>query len=391
MNESMARQVRKRSLAISAVAALLVTGGATAPVHPHVVAAPNEGSPSPAAFVPQRANGIPGALLPSELKLWKYDSSTGKYAAVDGDASQTYVPNDERTFPAGTTIAYEEGWAQNPFSVAIHNQVYALAQKMGATIIQCDANFDPATAISCADTLALQHPAFVINSNWRAEAADATMATYDNAKIPAVSVDVVHPNAIFMGADNYISGEIAGKAAGQYAQTAGHCGDAVMLLGGNPGEGDAANQRLAGFSDGVQEICGTFPAERIATQLFDAGTPDQALSKTTDWLTGNPGAAFVLATSIDDERVSGMTKAMTQSNRAGIGVGLGCDDVGIGATKDGTVDSTHFLGCVAYFPEKYPTYLMSIAADVLAGTPVPQEVHIAHVLLNRDNIAQYYP
>ena len=32
-----------------------------------------------------------------------------------------------------------------------------------------------------------------------------------------------------------------------------------------------------------------------------------------------------------------------------------------------------------------------IPADVLAGTPVPQEVHIEHVLLTRDNIAQYYP
>ena len=158
-----------------------------------------------------------------------------------------------------------------------------------------------------------------------------------------------------------------------------------LLEGVNPGEGDAANQRLAGFTDGVQEICGRCPAERIVQQLFDAGTPDQALTKTTDWLTANPGAAYVLASSIDDERVTGMTKALAQSARDGIGVGHGCDDVGIAATKEAIRDETHFLGCVAYFPEKYADYMMSIAADVLEGTPVPQEVHIEHEFLDRSH------
>lgn len=379
-----------RWLAAIGVVALLTAGGAARPAALQVHRTFDQDT-TPSPFVPHRQGGIPGALLPGELSLWKYDTATGTYVVADGDATVPYVPNDDRQFAAGITIAYEEGWAQNTFSVSIHNRIYELATQMGANIIQCDANFDPPTAIACADTLALQKPAFVINSNWRAEAAAATMATYDAARIPAVTVDVIHPNAIFMGADNYVSGEIAGKAAGAYAQAAGHCADAWLVMGGNPGEGDAANQRLTGFADGVQEVCGALPADHQVILLFDAGTPDQALTKTTDWLTGNPGAAYVLVTSIDDERVTGMTKAMAQSTRDGIGVGHGCDDVGIAAVKETTVETTHFLGCVAYFPEKYPNYLMSIAVDVLAGTPVPQEVHIEHVLLTRDNIATYYP
>ncbi len=109
----------------------------------------------------------------------------------------------------------------------------------------------------------------MVNSNWRAEAAATTMANFDAAKIPAVSNDVVHPNAIFFGSNSYVSGEIGGKAAGTYAQGLGHCADAIVLEGMNPGEGDAADQRLAGFTDGVQEICGAHcrPSASVAAAL----------------------------------------------------------------------------------------------------------------------------
>jgi hypothetical protein len=34
---------------------------------------------------------------------------------------------------------------------------------------------------------------------------------------------------------------------------------------------------------------------------------------------------------------------------------------------------------------------MSIGLDVLAGKPVPQEVHIVHKFLNHDTIGEAYP
>jgi ribose transport system substrate-binding protein len=348
-------------------------------------------SPSAAAFTPQRATGVPGALLPSELKLWKYDTAAGKYVEVPGDASAVYTPNDNRTAPKPYTVGYVEGWAANTASALIHKGIYDWAQKMGVKIVACDAQFDPDKAVTCAETIAQQKPDFIINANWRSEAAVAMSKIFDAAKIPTDNADVLHPNAIFFGADNYVSGHTAGIAAGGQALQAGVCADLTILLGGNPGEGEAANQRLSGFSDGIQEKCGPLPADRIVTLLFDAGTPDQALTKTTDWLTANPNAKYVVATSIDDERVTGMTKALSQSSRDGFGVGQGCDDVGIAATKEGTLDKTHWLGCVGFFFEKYGDYLMSVALDVLEGTPVPQEVHMEHKMLTYDNIAEYYP
>ncbi len=57
-----------------------------------------------------------------------------------------------------------------------------------------------------------------------------------------------------------------------------------------------------------------------------------------------------------------MAKALAQNGRDGAAVGLGCDDIGVASTKAGDPAATKFLGCVAYFPEKYPDYLVSIGA-----------------------------
>src|SRR5215475_2382818 len=250
-------------------------------------------------FTARPQGGIKGALLPNERQLWTYDAATGKYVVVPGDASGQYTPNLRK--PAKhLTFAFAEGWAAIPFSVSINKGIYRIAKDLGIDIIYCDQEFKP-----------------------------------EKAKIPVVTIDVWHPNAIFFGADNYVSGNIGGKAAGNYAKGLGKCGEVTLFNGINPGEGEAANQRIAGFIDGVQEICGAVPADRIKQEIFDAGTTEQALTKTTDWLTANPGASFILGTSIDDARSAGMAKAMAQSGRDGAAVALGCDEIGIASTKQG--------------------------------------------------------
>ena len=342
------------------------------------------------AYEPQRQGGIPGALLPDELTMWRYDAEAGSYVEAEGDAAQPYSPSP-RSLGEGATVGFAEGWAAIPFSAAINQRLYALADEHGFSVVYCDQEFDAERAVVCAEQIASQSPDFVIHSNWQAGAAQASMAVYDAAKIPVVTIDVVHPNAIFLGADNYTSGFIGGQAAGTQAQAEERCADAWLFLGENPAEGEAANERLSGFADGVQTVCGAIPPERIGREIFDAGTTDQALTKATDWLTAHPEATYVLSTSIDDARSDGVAKALTQSDRDGWAVGLGCDDIGVASTKASATDANHFLGCVAYFPERYPDYAISIAADVLEGNAVPQEVHLEHVFYDGSTISSVYP
>jgi len=340
-------------------------------------------------YVPQRQGGIPGGLLPDELSLWQYDKDSGTYQVVEGDASAAYVPN-LRAFPPETLIGFAEGLAAIPFSAVINQGIYRHADELGYTVAYCDNNFDAALAVSCAETITQQSPDFVVESNWQAGAAQSVMDIFDAAKIPAVTVDVVHPNAIFLGADNWTSGFIAGEAAANHAAASDRCGDVWVLLGVNPGEGAAANERLTGFTEGVQSVCGVIPQERIGQLLTDQQTSEQALTLATDWLTANPQAGFVLASTIDDARSDGVARALTQSGREGVAVGQGCDTIGIEATRI-PVAENHFLGCVAFFPELYADYAISIAADVLEGKPVPQEVHLEHRFLDETTVGDVYP
>lgn len=350
----------------------------------------------PAAVVAQeeyeieRSAGIQGNLLPEELSLWQYDFDTSTYTVVDGDASAPYEPDATRAFPEGTVIGFAEGLAAIPFSNEINRGMYALAEELGYQVAYCDNNFDAQLAITCAESIAEQNPAFVVESNWQAGSAPAVMAIFDGAGIPVVSVDVFHPNAIFLGADNWVSGFIGGEAAGQWASDLGRCDDAWLLLGVNPGEGDAANERTTGFADGVQTVCGPIAEERIDPFLNDGQDSEQSLRIATDWLTAHPQAEFVLSATIDDARSDGVARALAQSGREGAAVGIGCDTIGIEATRI-PVEENNFLGCVAYFPEKYPEYAVSIASDVLAGEAVPNEVHLAHEYLGQDTIDSVYP
>jgi ribose transport system substrate-binding protein len=343
---------------------------------------------SAAPFEAVLKGGIPGALLPEELQLWKYDFTTGAYTVDEGDAS-SYALNLNK--PGKTfTLAHMDGWATNPFAIPIRKSIEKNARDLGLKLIYCDAEFKPEKAISCAETLANQKPDFVIAGNWQGGAAAALMAIFDKARIPAVSIDVSHPNAIFFGANNYISGVVAGRAAGEYAQKEWACEDVWIFMGENLEEGEAADLRLSGFADGVQEICGALPAEQINRERLSAGTGDQAITVTTDWLTANPQATHILSVTIDDERASGIAKAFVATKRDGMVVGQGCDTVGIAIVKAAPSSENRFLGCVAYFPEKYGDYVVSVAIDVMAGKPVPNEIHMDHTFLDNSTIGKYY-
>ena len=349
----------------------------------------NAGSTEEAgAYTPVLKSGIPGALLPEELKLWKYDFATAKYTPTEGDA-KSYVVNlvkPDKTF----TLAHMDGWATNPFAIPITKGIAKLAKDLGLKLIYCDAEFKPEKAISCAEILASQKPDFVIAGNWQGGAAAAIMAIFDKAKIPAASIDVSHPNAVFFGASNYASGVVGGKAAGEYAKANWDCKDVWVFMGENLEEGEAADLRLVGFADGVQEVCGALPADRIDRMRLSAGTADQAITVTTDWLTAHPEAKHILSGTIDDERANGMAKAFVATKRDGMVVGQGCDSVGIAVVKMAPASENRYLGSVAYYPEKYGDYLVSIALDVMAGKAVPQEIHMEHTFLDHDTIGTVY-
>ena len=213
------------------------------------------------------------------------------------------------------------------------------------------------------------------------------MNVFNAAGIPIITIDVFHPNAIFFGANNYISGAIAGINSGLYALETWNCEGVHVLLAENLTAGEAPDLRVSGFADGVQAVCGgDVPVDRIPTD----GSPEDGISITTDWLTANPGAQNVLATSLDDVVAVPMSRAMEQAGRSGAAAGHGSEPNGVERMYEGPVEQTRYLGSVAYFPELYGVYAVAALIDVLEGRPVPQEIHIDHIWINRDNVEEFY-
>ena len=312
---------------------------------------------------------------------------------VDGDASAPYVPNP-RALPAGTKVGFAEGWAAIPFSFSINKHLYELAAELGFEVVYCDIEFDAEKAVSCAEQIVSQGPDFAINSNWQAGAATAVAAVYDGGQ-GARAVHRRHPpqpdlpgrRQLHVGLHRRQGRGRRRRRRSAAAPTPG------ILLGENPGEGAGADQRLAGFADGVQTVCGAIPAERIAARSVRCRAPaEQALTKATDWLTAHPDGG------LRARRPPSTTRARTASPRRSPRAGATATRSGSAATtsaqastKASATEANHFLGCVAYFPERYPDYAISIAADMLEGKPVPQEVHLEHVFLDHATIGSVYP
>ena len=277
----LARAGRLAALTIPAVLALAL--------------APQAGS-AQQTYTPERRTDIPGDLPPEDLKMWVYDKASGAYQPAEGDASQPYVPNP-RAFPEGTVIGFAEGLAAIPFSHVINEDVYTYADELGYTVAYCDNNFDEALAVSCAETITQQSPNFVIESNWQAGVAQKVMDIFDAAKIPAVSDGRRPPQRDLPRRRQLdVAASSPGKAAGKQAEGLGHCADAWILLGVNPGEGDAANERLSGFKDGVQDDLRRHPRRpHRRSSCSMPRPPTQSLTMATDWLTAHPQAAYVLS------------------------------------------------------------------------------------------------
>ena len=339
-------------------------------------------------LLPGPPGGILGALPPDEVFLWKYNFDTGIFEQ-DGDEPAPPFDPSPRTSSEDFQIGWSNPLAAIEFSTMIENSVRRTAEDAGSSLVgNCDLNYDPIKALECTETVLQLNPDAVVFPNWQQSAAAASMALYDAARVPVVNMDVFHPNAIFFGADNFTSGAISGINVGLYAQETWNCEDVWILLGENLTAGQAPDLRLQGFQQGVQAICDV-PDDQVVRMPVDGG-PEQGLQATSDWLTGNPGAIHPVLASLDDVVTVPMSRALEQAGRDGVASGQGGELNAIKRIYEGPTEQTKFLGTTAYFPEFYGDFAVAVLIDILEGKSVPQEIHISHVYLDRDNVADFY-
>ena len=175
-------------------------------------------------------------------------------------------------------------------------------------------------------------------------------------------------------------------------QGLGKCGEVTIFNGDQPRRGRRRRTSAWPASPTAsRRSAARLPAERIADgdlrrRHHRAGADqDDRLADGA-----SRGRAFVLGTSIDDARSAGISKALAQNGRDG------CSgrprlrrhrrrgDQGRATRRRPSSSAASPTS-----RRRYPDYVMSIGLDVLEGKPVPNEVHIEHVFLDKDDRSVY--
>jgi ribose transport system substrate-binding protein len=339
---------------------------------------------------------------PNQAVYWvKYNFETGAYetdTAATGDPKTDWKPT-YRKAAEGTTICFTPESEEFPFDTqGVNPSMDKYAKEAGVKLLVLN-NAYPSTTqpLANADACVTQGANLVVSFNVMAELSPAIMKKYDAAKIPVIAVDVTHPGSVFWGADNCLSGRMAGQFAVKWARDHNWPEDQIIIFTGmDPGVGGAPACRNTAF---VEEIRAQMPkipdanVFEVDMRTAELGVMPGALAATTDWLTAHPDAKYIVATTINDDRGVGIANAMAQAGRGdptvdGIVIGKNADESGLAAIRRG---GTPFVGSVAFFPDRYGEFLIPLALDILEGKPVPSIVRVPHQVITAENIDKWYP
>ena len=290
-------------------------------------------------------------------------------------------------------LGYGNGLSTIDFSARVTKSIYDTAEKMGVDVVECDNAYDQEKTLACADLLISQDVDGIMFANWLSPISQTVGAKWVDAGIPAVTYDGKHPGAIDFGANNYTAGVVGGTYLGNIAKDKGWDAKDVWLVRGvNPDVGAAGQQRMDGCLEGVKSVL-DLPDDHVSDILANQVDTAYSVSIMQDWLTGHPDAKYILACSINDEAGTGFSAACEAAGKTDTCavVGQGVSEPGMVDLQDRTDEESSFKGSVAYWPEKYGEYMVPIIVDLLEGRPVPPQVWVNHLVIDRSNIEQYYP
>jgi ribose transport system substrate-binding protein len=221
-----------------------------------------------------------------------------------------------------------------------------------------------------------------------AEAGNIIMDRFNRAGIPVIAVDIPLPGATFFGADNYRAGFMAGEALGAWILTEwqGRLDRLLRLeapVVGPPGA------RIQGQQEGLESVLGQLAPHQVMA-VDSPVLVDEAAAVVARLLPTIPAHDRIALVGINDEAVLGALAAFEAAGRLEqvIAVGQNGDRLGRAALRR---NNFPFLGCTAYFPERYGEQLISLALRLLRGEPTPPALYSRHVFLTAANLEEHYP
>jgi ribose transport system substrate-binding protein len=323
---------------------------------------------------------------PAETAETAETAEPGDTGAVPEDAPEGVVEfiGAEPGSGEGLKLGYISLGESVPFVRLVSNGIREQAEIAGAELVFCDAAIDAAKALNCARTFATQQVDGYLNFDVFEDAAAEICAA--GPDVPVISIDIhQRPCEVsFMGAANEYAGQIAGSALGQYMQEEFDCDyDAYVSLESSAA-GVVNEQRMGGYRTGFQEFC-PIENERV---VDGADRLEPARQMFGDTLTALGGADRIVVVSINDDGILGALAAARTAGRADqlYVSGQGADPSAWCEIRD----NPNWIADAAYFPERYGEIGVPYLIQAINGETIPQELLVPHVVINSENIEDFY-
>lgn len=203
----------------------------------------------------------------------------------------------------------------------------------------------------------------------RAREKGITVITYNT------TVDSDVP-ASFVESDQFDLGASTGKYARQYIESKLNGKATIAILAAHSQTPEQSGKRVAGFKSEISKL----PNVRIVAEQ-DAWMPEQAVKKTGDILTANPGINIIW--SINEGGTVGAVMAVKNARKAGKVVVFGTDNSE--QLANFLLDDDNVLQAVTgQTPFEIGSLAVDAAVKVLKGENVEKKISLPGVLMSRE-------
>jgi ribose transport system substrate-binding protein len=320
-----------------------------------------------------------------------WDKSSCAYVEA-ADHPEAYKADLRAVTGGPTQVGYMHYGDVDPFGVANSKSMADKAKEAGFELNVYNLKFpSESEPLAQARNAVLKKDAGVVQAQQVASVSDAFLKILQtDGCIPSVQMYLKTKNVPAFGAVWVDVGKAQGTWLAEKATAAGWTPDDTALVQcTDPSLGEDVNSMFPAAPKALTD--GGFAlADDHVFPIKCEFTPQKAQIPVTDWLTAHPDFKHIMMTTIDDERMSGMTNAMRKAGKKEgedyLGIASGTDELGQKEIKNG-----HESASIAFFPEKYGEWLLPMLEDVLAGNPVPSFVGQGLPVITRDNIEEFYP
>lgn len=267
---------------------------------------------------------------------------------------------------------------QYPFFQDIRKGIEMQALASDVEIVNVnDAGLNLQTQVSALENFVAQGVDAIILNAVDPKGISQGLQAAEERNIPVITIDMKPSSgtfATYIGSDNSLGGELAGKAAIDYLSQ--FSGTKEVVIMSNP-LSSSSKERVDGFKKAVSTV-----ADINIVQEFGGATREDFMRGMEDILTAHPNVKLVYAYS--GQGGLGSYDAIKAANKSDSVAVIGFDATA--EEQELVYNGVNYIGSVIQFPEKLGNIAVQSAVDIVNGEQVPSDIPVEVGLFTKDGI-----